>query len=254
MEIWECAVYNTKLLENPYEFLFNEKSEESTVDTYILPKVSVPSLTRLGFFHSKMQDSDIREFLKVNTGLKTLSIKPECINLVGELTALKNLRLDGFTCFQESTQVPTIESIEKLEITGFELDIINANVFSLLCPNLIEFKLNSELDYFQGTIDQFLVPLLSSLKMLKTLILNIEGIDDRLNINELNQMETLRLSLSSIAILNLDFESCGNLKKIVLSTTTDPVNTKKFREKFSNYKNWKFEFSERFVRGYKLIN
>jgi hypothetical protein len=254
MEIWDCVVYNTKLLDNPYEFLFNEKSEESTLDTFTLPKISVPSLTRLGFFHRKMQDSDIREFLEVNTGLKSLSIKPDCINLVNELTSLKNLKLDGFTYFGESTQVPTLESIEKLEITGFELDVINANLFSLLCPNLIEFKLNSELDFFQETIDEFLVPLLSNLKMLKTLILSIAGIDDKLSINELNQMEKLHLTSSSTAILNLSFESCVNLKKIELITNTAPVNTKKFRKRFRSYKNWKFELNEGFIRGYKFIN
>jgi hypothetical protein len=83
--------------------------------------------------------------------------------------------------------------------------------------------------------------------------LELNNPQETIDFTEFSQIEKLYLEIDSDAIYSINFEKYKHLNYIELISTTENINTEKYREKFNRYSDWKIKFGECKIRGYKLI-
>jgi Leucine-rich repeat (LRR) protein len=256
LEIVNNNIISTSSISDPYKFLFDRDSSDLTIEFFKIPKVSLPSLNELVYFDSMRPDLGLKDFLEVNSNLESLSIRSSNLKSISTLTSLKKLKLDGEIIFNNSSQFPALKSLECLHIAcDFESDWEITKRLCDMCENLscIEFVSLYSIMNFQDLIDTELVPIVSNLPHLKVVKLDITiGDDSYLNFSKFSNIETLILISQDEVILNLNFINCKKLKKVVFESKNYEINTKEFKDKFGEYNNWKFKFSDLTIKGYKI--
>jgi hypothetical protein len=254
LEIYDCRVITSRLFLEPYEFLFNEFTRVPRVD-FILPNIQAPSLKKLSFFSYTAHDNGLKSFLETNSNLESLSTGIFQLSLVNSLTSLKTLEVDILSNFDNTDQVTILKCLKNLKIyTVSPRFYENIKKLCLACPNLQFLSFNmSYSDNFQHLINDFLVPIMTDLHRLKTLRLHfIINETESVNIEKFSNIESIIIESKSITILNLGFEGCKNLKRVMFKSYIGDINTQEFKDKFNAYKNWAFKFTENTIRGYKL--
>jgi hypothetical protein len=164
------------------------------------------------------------------------------------------LELDVITQLNTNSIIPSLEHIEKLSINIVNPECYeNIKLLCLLCLNLeyLSFYMGDS-EYVKDSIDSFLLPLVLSLPLLKTLKLVFGSSRDDLDFTKFSNIESLIIDTESFTILDLNFETCAKLKKIELISYLGEVNTQEFKDKFNSYKNWSFKFCSNSIKGYKI--
>jgi hypothetical protein len=256
LEIIDSNIITTSRISDPYSFLFDRGSSNTVIDYFTLPKISIPSLTELVFYGSMTLDQGLEDFLEVNPDLESLSIRSANLKSIKTLSTLKTLKLDGSIRFNISDQIPALKSLKSIHIISLaanDLEYIMVLCSSCINLELVDLILFFTITDFQQFIDNILAPAVSNLARLKTLQLfvNVGDVTD-LKLSKLYNIETLILRTQEYVIFNLDFISCIKLKKVVFKTSSYKINTKKYKDKFNNYKNWTFKFEEYTIKGYKI--
>ncbi|KXN66815.1 hypothetical protein CONCODRAFT_168065 [Conidiobolus coronatus NRRL 28638] len=254
LEVYDCRIITTTLLLDPHEFLFNEFTRAPR-NGFTLPNISVPLLKKLAFFPYTSQEADIKEFLEINTNLESLRTELFHSNLVNTLTSLKSLEIITLSNLDNINNISVLKLLKRLKIYNVSTNSYeNIKKLCLICPNLEYLHFNMSFnEYFQPLIDSFLFPILTNLCQLKTLQLHlITNDEESLNIEKLDNIESIIIETKSITILNLSFEGCKNLKRVIFKAYIGEINTQDFKDKFNNYKNWIFKFNEDTITGHEI--
>ncbi|KXN66813.1 hypothetical protein CONCODRAFT_73412 [Conidiobolus coronatus NRRL 28638] len=257
LDIQYCTVAVSNLTSNPYEFLLSQ----DPMETYIslnLPIVSLSSLKKLTFlnYEDNYEDnySELYSFLAINTNLEYLKIKSISLNLIKQLKSLKCLEFDIIAKLDTKAENCALDYISKLSIgvffSGYYESVKN---LCLLCSNLEELSFYMGHGEHQQSIDNFLIPLISTLPLLKTLKLMFGAPkDNNLNFTNIPYIESLLIETEGSTLLNLSFDTCTQLKKIRFTSYIGEVNTQEFKDKFKSYSNWTFKFAKNIIKGYKI--
>ncbi|KXN70573.1 hypothetical protein CONCODRAFT_17497 [Conidiobolus coronatus NRRL 28638] len=248
-----CMLASSKLLFDPYKFILNQNLHDNC-GKFNLPVISLPSLKKLAYFNYEDVYEEVESFLAINPNLESLIIESFDLNLIKELNSLKCLELDTISQLNTDSQIPSLEYIERLSV-----NIVNPECYEkikllcLLCLNLeyLSFYMGDS-EYVKDSIDNFLLPLASSLPLLKTLKLVFGSSKDDLDFSMFTNIESLIIDTESFTILDLNFETCAKLKKIEFISYLGEVNTQEFKDKFDSYKNWIFKFYSNTIKGYRI--
>jgi hypothetical protein len=253
LELYHCYLYNTDLLSDPYEFLFNKKSISISRNSFSLPAVLAPNLKSFVLFGNNALDTSTENFLDINSGLESLKIENYSLSMNKYLNGLKSLEIDSITGFDATIVYPTLNHINKLVINFEKVDYYNdIKKFTMLCPNLEELHFKNTLcDSFQASIDNFLTPALKKLPRLKTLQLFTTN-HETLDINSLSYIENLVMLAPSVTLFNLIFENCTELRTIEFNVYSGDINTEEFNGKFNSFDEWMFKFYENNIKGYHI--
>ncbi|KXN66819.1 hypothetical protein CONCODRAFT_20024 [Conidiobolus coronatus NRRL 28638] len=255
LEIYDCRVITSRLFLDPYEFLFNEFTRAPRID-FTLPNVQVPSLKKLSFFSYTAHDNGLKPFIETNSNLESLNTGIFHSDLVNSLTSLKTLEIDILSNLDDIDHIPILNCVKNLKIyTVSPRYYENIKKLCLICPNLQSLGLNMSYDdNFQHLINSFLAPIMANLHQLKTLRLHfIINETENINIENFSDIESIIIETKSTTILNLSFEGCKDLKRIIFKSYTGDINTQEFKDRFNSYKNWVFKFSTNTIRGHKLL-
>jgi hypothetical protein len=256
LKFFRVCIFTTDLLLDAFKFLLERKRDN--FEHFTLHKISIPSLKHLDFWTNGERAYQVEEFLYINSNLESLSTSYYNLNITDRLNSLKSLSVDEFICLSNIGQDFRLDSINNLE---FSIDFDSYKIITKLCqlcqlcPNLVNLKLS--LYYYvkdyQYTIDKHLVPALSSLQHLKTLVIIYEHGDKNeiLDFTKFSQIEKLKITFLYKSVLNVKFDSCKSLRRVEFITHYDTINGDFIRE-FNKYNNWKFKFGKCTVNGYKL--
>lgn len=253
LDIYQCCAANIGNLSNTYDFLFTKKSR-LTYNNFAIPIVPAPSLKKLAVSGQGLYDKELKPFLDINPNLQSLKIEFFELSVVKNLNMLESLEVDIITCSNNSAQIPLLRSVNKLRINKLiPLCYENIERLCLLCPNLIYLHLSGGYDPdIQVSIFSFLEQILLKLDKLKTLRLSLATNENEvLDITKLYYIESIIIETESSAILNLKFINSRKLKKVKFVSNTSEINTQKFKDKFSNYEGWSFNYSRYTIIGYK---
>ncbi|KXN66812.1 hypothetical protein CONCODRAFT_11253 [Conidiobolus coronatus NRRL 28638] len=253
LDIFYCAISNNKLPLDPVKFMLSNDNRVAT-NNYILPNVTIPNLKNLAFIENDENSIGLKNFLSANPSLYSLNIERFDMSIIQKLNSLNSLELDIIEYIDTKFQAPILVNIKKLKFRSIYFDNFeNIKKLCSLCSNLQELDFNMTYsDQVQSSINNFLVPVLSSLHQLKTFKLSLTTEEnENLDITKFSNIESIIIETESSTIFNLNFYGCKNLKKLEFVSYTREVNTKKFKDKFNGYKNWVFKFSENTIRGYK---
>jgi hypothetical protein len=256
LDIYHCSVSNVKLPLSPVKFLLSDDSRVAT-SSYILPNVTIPTLKNLSFIENDENNSGLKAFLTANPNLHSLNIEKFDMNIIQKLNSLYSLEFDIIEYIDTKLQSPILESIKKLKINSVYLDYFeNIKKLCSLCPKLQELHFNmTYTEQVQSSINNFISPVLSNLRQLEVLNLTLTNEEEEnLDITQFSNIKSIILETESSTIFNLNFSNCKNLRKLEFISYTREINTKEFKDKFNEYKNWVFEFNENSIKGYKLSN
>ncbi|KXN68200.1 hypothetical protein CONCODRAFT_166743 [Conidiobolus coronatus NRRL 28638] len=253
LEFYHCNIFNTDLLSDPYEFLFNKEAINITRNSFSLPAILAPNLKSFVLFGNNALEGSTEAFLDINPGLESFKIENYSLNLNKYLNKVKNLEIDSIISFNNTDVYPTLNNIKKLVINFEKLDYYeDIKKFALLCPNLEELHFKNTLcDSFQASIDTFLAPTLKNLPHLKTLQLFITN-HEVLDISNLSRIENLIILAPSTTLFNLNFENCNELRSIEFNVYSGDIHTEEFNGKFNSFDEWIFEFGENNIKGYNI--
>jgi hypothetical protein len=254
LKVYVCDIFNIESLSNPYEFLFNENTQ-GTRANFQLPNTRIPTLKKLSYHNAILQYDSLEQFLETNSELESLNIEIFNSKLINNLTLLNSLELGSLLSFDNSFHIHNLELLKNLKINSAP-PIYYENIRKLcsLCPNLeyLYFKM-AVIDYFQPSIDTFLVPMLTNMTKLKTLeLVVLSSEDEELNIKHISNVESLIIGTRSSTISSLIFDVHNTLKSVTFKSFSCEINSKKFKDKFNSYKNWVFEFGKKAITGHKV--
>jgi hypothetical protein len=255
LKIYSARIITTELLSDTYQFLFNNERSQYSYENFTLPKVSLPSIKQLCFL-PKGEDGGLEEFIEVNPSLESLFSRMRNLNIINGLNSLKILGIDDRANFINIERNSTLDSINTISFSTTNIYILhNIKILCELCPNLAELEIRYDglITETRVLIEYFLTPALPSLYQLKTLrLINIPNYEDSqiLDFTNFTQIEKLEL-LMFRSLSNIEFYNCQNLNQIEFVSYPDKI-TNEFKEKFINYKSWKFEFNLYGVKGYKI--
>jgi hypothetical protein len=177
LSIRNSQVATTDLLLDPYEYLFNRKSNNYTYEQFILPKHPLPLLKRLGYdrtknFQNSETNGELEEFININPKLESLGVQRYNLKIDSILNLPERLCVDDSICFNNISNISNLDSIHTLNFTLRNFgNTENFSKLCQLCPNLVELNLFIS-DIFsnpQALVDGFLTPALPNLSKLKTL-------------------------------------------------------------------------------------
>jgi hypothetical protein len=234
-----------------------DKKVIRTFKDFTLPKVSIPTLKRLDFRFKGEGNRGLEEFLEINPNIESLLTRSYILNISSSLNSLKSIDSDGFITLDNIDKDFRLDSINNLAflISSFD-DFGNIKRFCKICPNIN----NLNIDFlkihfnFQTTVDMYLVPSLSYIYSLKTIVLinvYIYMKSEIIDFSKFSQIEKLKVQLKKGSILNLKFENCKNLKRVEFKSYDDEF-TDEFKRKFDHYYYWKFNFGGNVVKGNKI--
>ncbi|KXN66821.1 hypothetical protein CONCODRAFT_20025 [Conidiobolus coronatus NRRL 28638] len=244
LNIYQCSAANIIHLSNSYDFLFTKKSR-LTYNNFTIPIVSAPSLKKLAISGQGLYYKELKPFLDINSNLESLKIEFFDLSVVKELNMLKSLELDLITRSNNSAQIPLLRSVNKLRINKLiPLCYENIEKLCLLCPNLEYLHFSGDYDPdLQASIVTFVEQILLKLQKLKTLRLLITTNEDEvLDITKFYNIDSIIIETESSAIFNLKFDKSIKLKKVKFVSTSTEINTQEFKDKFSIYNSWNFNF------------
>ncbi|KXN66677.1 hypothetical protein CONCODRAFT_20100, partial [Conidiobolus coronatus NRRL 28638] len=167
----------TTLLSHPYEYLFNTKGY-LTYEYFTLPNISIPTLKHLVYCPMNREDSGIEAFLEANPNVESLLTYRYCLNITSSLKSLKSLDNDDLMLFNDIDQAFRLRSINNLTFSTKNFNYSeNIRRLCQLCPNLVNLNIRfiGNKPDFQPIIDTYLLPTLSNLHSLKTLVLIDRG-------------------------------------------------------------------------------
>ncbi|KXN65514.1 hypothetical protein CONCODRAFT_12874 [Conidiobolus coronatus NRRL 28638] len=228
--------------------------------SYLVPQRSIPSLKDFGFISDYNYYSGVNQFIELNLQLESLIITSHSfnyttLNLIKLMTNLKSLEFRGPINFNFETEIPILESIKNLSF-----NIVKPSNFQMIkelgfyCPNLtkMHFKMHTRKN-FQNLIDKKVIELFNHFLHLKIFHFIIKGnISEKINFSEFNWLEVLIVESGQLTMINIDFESCTSLRKVILKSFCD-INTIEFKNKFNSIEGWKFKFASNIIKGYKLL-
>ncbi|KXN66822.1 hypothetical protein CONCODRAFT_168075 [Conidiobolus coronatus NRRL 28638] len=252
LDISYLAIVSSNSLLNPHEFLLNQYPQE-TRRNFHLSSASIPTLKKLSYFNDEDINSELYSFLKTNPNLESLSIKSLSDKLTNQLKFIKCLEVYNVEYINTKEKAPVLKNTAKLWVkSAYPEHYENIMKLCSICPNLTDLHLTMISDNsVQNSINSFLLPLVSSLSLLKTLRLKFRIKKVKIMLYKVVNIESLIIDTDEYTILNLNFENSDKLKKIKLNSSSEKVNTKEFRDKFNSYKNWNFRFSTKSIKGYR---
>ncbi|KXN67236.1 hypothetical protein CONCODRAFT_73137 [Conidiobolus coronatus NRRL 28638] len=258
LKIYICDI-SVESVSTAEEFLFID-DELTTVTSFLLPECSVSSLKELGFFSHYGSDGGVNKFIELNPQLESLIIQSHSLNyitlnLIQSLTSLKSLELQGSLSLNSEVQIPTLESINKLNFDDVNRDNIEkVKKLSLSCPNLtgLHLKMIAHKN-FQNTIDSHIAQIINRSPKLKFFSLIIIGnIFENIVFPKFHYLEALAVESGQLTILNIDFGFCTRLRKVTFKSFRD-INTNEFKNKFNSIDGWKFKYNSIIIKGYKIL-
>ncbi|KXN66613.1 hypothetical protein CONCODRAFT_11496 [Conidiobolus coronatus NRRL 28638] len=259
LKFGEGKIIEQGALSNPYEILFKNFSHEPS-HMFKLPKIPIPSLKRLDFIYSSGLDRDLLEFLDLNTSLESLKTRLLNLDRVYNFESLKRLEVECVCLSGSGLVLPTQKSIKELTAKiSLKGEFERVKKLCNLCPNLEKLQIiMPRIRYEDGPQEQFntfLIPALSKLLKLKTLVINTDiNEGDIIDINEIPHVENIVFEIYN-PLLNFKFNNCIDLKSIEIKCKWFEPDSKKFLDEFnkmcSTHSNWILKFTKDKIKGYK---
>jgi hypothetical protein len=252
LEVYQCCVINLQLLSDPNELIFIENTR-IMYSYFDLPMVSVPSLKRLTFFGNGLADNGYKTFLDSNPSLVSLKVEYLDLSVIKNLRSLNSLEIGTVTKIDSMIQSHALECVKVLKINNLcTIYYQNIERLCLLCCNLEYLKFSVSYEGFQHAINGYLERIVSKLQKLKTfhlLFSHIEG--ENLDISIFSNLESIIIESESSTLMNLNFEVCEKIKNIKLISINSKIDIQQFKDKFSSYDNWDWNFSFYIIKGKK---
>jgi hypothetical protein len=207
LEISRVKVIELEDSSNPHQVRFDDFTSQFS-NTFILPKISIPSLKILNLEHYENEtDNGLETFLDFNPNLELLKIDILELDRAYNFNSLNILVPEYLYYHPEKLNLPIQEGVKEI-IFSIEMEEDFESVTKLcgLCPNLekLQFRISGFGISYQQSFDSFLIPILSKLPKLRTLDLKIcTGKDDILDINEFAHIETIVFYSNMNLISNL---------------------------------------------------
>jgi hypothetical protein len=248
-------VTDIAILDEPYMTVYGYDFDPRS--KFVLPNIHLPSLKSLQFLRCSAKETGLEEFLQTNPNLEQLSIDTFGQGTSKYFNCLKSLHVDQLENINNLENLIAYQNIKILKVS------IAHNVYydkfeklCLMCPSVEFLHFNIvDSENLQEAFNTYLTPILKKLPNLKIIELPLYEIyNELIDINHFSTIEKIIFETENISHLSVYFKKSRNLKEIEFRATYEDIDKEGFLEKYKSYSDWKFEFFNQKVKGYKINN